>query len=133
MCLDKNVDVLVVDDCEDNLFLIKLVLEMEGMKIRTASNGHDGLVQIDQSYPDLIILDLMMPDMSGIEFMEYLKQSNLPNIPILLLTANINVSQEKVKNADLVCFKPIDLDYLLNKVKLLVSSQMKIKFNNILQ
>ena len=90
------------------MFLIQLIFEKLGY-VRTACNGKEGLIEVKQTRPDLIILDLMMPEMSGIEFMKCLKDDGLSDIPILLLTANTNNGQEDVKSADCICYKPIDV------------------------
>lgn len=120
MCIDKNTDILVVDDSEDNLLLMQLVFEIQGCNIRKAQLGNNGIHEVHQARPDLIILDLMMPDMSGFEFMRYLKNNGLSDIPIILLTANAYVDKQEAYDAYDVCYKPIDLDNLLSRVELLL-------------
>ena len=115
MCFYKNKNILAVDDYEDNLFLIQLIFETLGCQVRTACNGREGLVKAKQARPDLIILDLMMPEMSGIEFMKCLKNDGLSDIPVLLLTANTNIKHEDVKSADCICYKPIDVTGLVEE------------------
>ena len=116
MCFYKNKNILAVDDYEDNLFLIQLIFETLGCQVRTACNGREGLVKAKQARPDLIILDLMMPEMSGIEFMKCLKDDGLSDIPVLLLTANTHIKQEDVNSADCICYKPIDVTSLVEEV-----------------
>ena len=120
MCFYKNKNILAVDDYEDNLFLIKLIFETLGCHVRTAGNGKEGLIGVKQARPNLIILDLMMPEMSGVEFMKCLKKQGLSDIPILLLTANANLRQEDVKNADSICYKPIDITNLVEEARKLL-------------
>ena len=96
MCFYKDKNILAVDDCEDNLFLIQLIFESLECNIKTACNSKEGLVKAKQARLDLIILDLMMPEMSGVEFMKCLKDDGLSDIPVLLLTANTNIGQEDV-------------------------------------
>ena len=115
MCVYKNKNILAVDDYEDNLLLIQCIFESLGCRVRTACNATTGLDEVKDFRPDLIILDLMMPDMSGIEFMKCLKQEGLLNTPILLLTANLNVNREDAKDADSICFKPIDVNSLIEE------------------
>ncbi len=115
MCFYKDKNVLAVDDYEDNLLLIKCIFETLGCSVRTACNGRDGLIEVKQTRPDLIVLDLMMPDMSGIEFMKCLKNEGLSDISVLLLTANTNIRPEEVKDADRICYKPIDLTSLVEE------------------
>lgn len=123
MCFYKGRDILVIDDYEDNLILIRMILEILGCSVRTACNGKSGLEQVKQVYPDLIILDLMMPDMSGIEFMKCLKSNGMSDIPVLLLTANVNVNREDAKDANCVCYKPIDIDDLTKEIGTLLAYQ----------
>ena len=57
--------ILVVDDVADNLFLLQTLLEVEGYKVDTANNGTQALAQIAAAPPDLVRLDVMMPDING--------------------------------------------------------------------
>jgi CheY-like chemotaxis protein len=59
--------ILIVDDDVDTLRLVGLMLERQGYEIRTASNGAQALVSAKAEHPDLIVLDIMMPDMDGFE------------------------------------------------------------------
>ena len=114
-------DILVIDDNKDSLLLMQLILEQQGHRTSLACCGKEGLFAIDTTPPDLVILDLMMPDMSGLDLIEILKKDgNLRNIPILLLTANIKLGKEDVTNADEVCHKPFEIDNLLIKIKSLL-------------
>lgn len=122
MSFDKTV--LVVDDDEDNLLLIKLILEMIGCKVISACNGEDGIAKVNQVNPDLIILDLMMPDISGLEVIKRLKTDrNFSLIPTMLLTANANLQPEEVNGADEIFYKPFDIEHLLSKVNSLLSDR----------
>ena len=115
MSFYKDKNVLAVDDYEDNLLLIRCIFETLGCNVRTVCNARDGLIEVKQTRPDLIVLDLMMPDMSGIEFMRCLKNEGLSDISVLLLTANTNIRLEEVQDADIICYKPIDLTSLVEE------------------
>ena len=118
---DKNI--LVVDDYKDNLDLIQCIFEALGCNVRTACSATIGLIEVKKARPDLIILDLMMPDISGIDFINCLKNDGLLDIPVLLLTANHNVVREDVKDADSICYKPIDVANIVEEAgKLLLGS-----------
>ena len=123
MCLYKDRNILAVDDYEDNLLLLQYIFEALGCKVRTACNGRDGLIEVKQTRPDLIILDLMMPDMSGIEFMKHLRNDGLSDIFVLLLTANTDVKPEEVKDANSICYKPIEIDNLTKEAATLLVEQ----------
>lgn len=112
--------VLVVDDSEDNLLLMELLLRNEGYKVSSANCGTKGLEAVDKQRPDLIILDLMMPDMSGLEIIEHLKNKRYSaNIPILLLTANCEFKYAD-RNIDALCYKPFSFDRILEQINSLL-------------
>ena len=120
MCVGKNV--LIIDDCEDNLLLMRMLLELTGYKVISACNGEDGIQKANQAVPDLIILDLMMPDLSGLEVIKRLKANcDLPHIPTMLLTANTGLQRSEAIAADELFYKPFDLDCLMSKVSSLLS------------
>ena len=121
MYKNNGKSVLVVDDSEDNLLLMELLLQNEGYKVSSANSGTKGLEVVDKQRPDLIILDLMMPDMSGLEIIQHLKNKCYSaNIPVLLLTANSEFRHAESQNIDALCYKPFTLDSILEKIRLLL-------------
>ena len=122
MIANETKNVLVIDDCQDNLLLMELLLQSEGYKVSLASSGKQGLAKIRHSLPDLVVLDLMMPDMSGLEVIKHLKNSRcLSNIPTLLLTANADLRQKDASDADELCYKPFGIHNILKKISSLLS------------
>lgn len=122
MCKTKDAVVLIIDDCQDNLFLMELILIEDGYKVEKASSGKEGVIKIHKFIPDLIILDLMMPDMTGLEVIEHIQpHQHLSNIPVLLCTANRFIHQEDVVKVESVCYKPIDIDNILTQVHSLIT------------
>lgn len=96
----SKANLLVIEDNLDIRKLITLILEGEGFRVTSAIDGLDGLNQIKISPPDIVLLDLMMPRMSGIEVIHEIRSSPDPaieSIPILLLTAK---SSESVRSND---------------------------------
>ena len=84
--------ILVVDDIEENIEIVRVRLEAQGYEIATAANGREALEQTRSLQPDLILLDIMMPEMDGIEVTKHLKSDeNLRAIPIILLTAKSSI------------------------------------------
>lgn len=80
--------ILIVDDVMSNVLLLKVLLTNEKFQIATANNGHQALEQVENEKPDLILLDVMMPDMSGFEVAQKLKSNpSTSDIPIIFLTA----------------------------------------------
>lgn len=80
--------ILVVEDDEDILQLLTFTFESAGFDVRTASNGRDGLARAMDFRPDLIVLDLMLPGMSGLEVCKELRRlPEVASIPVIMLTA----------------------------------------------
>jgi len=92
--------ILLVDDDHELCQLYKIRLEEAGYQISTVYDGEDALKKIQEKKPDLIILDLMLPKISGIEVLKKLKQDKkFQTIPIIIFSALDN-QQDKVKIAD---------------------------------
>jgi len=80
--------ILVVDDVPDNVDILQMRLESQGYEVSTAGNGVDALAKTRELLPDLVLLDIMMPEMDGIETVKQLKSdASLPFIPVILVTA----------------------------------------------
>jgi len=114
--------ILIVDDEMDLVETVRFPLEMEGYQVLVSCNGEDALNQARKENPDLILLDLMLPNMDGYKVCRLLKfDDRYKHIPILMLTAK---SQEKDKilgmetGANEYITKPFDIRDLLKKVKM---------------
>jgi DNA-binding response OmpR family regulator len=79
--------ILVVDDEPDTLGLIKLTLQTAGYQVQTATGGREGLRLIREEPLDVVILDIMMPDVSGFDVMRELNNDPTPPPPVIFLTA----------------------------------------------
>lgn len=114
--------ILVVDDLPDNCFLIQALLQEEGYQIDTVNSGSAALAYIEQSPPDLLLLDVMMPGMDGYEVTRRIRQANLPFMPILLITAHDQPSVAQGLNigADEFIRKPVEVDELVARVRSLL-------------
>lgn len=77
--------VLAVDDEAGILRLIKMELRAHGFRVITAVNGHEALDLAAEDRPDIALLDILMPQMSGLELMRHLRERS--NLPVILLTA----------------------------------------------
>jgi len=117
-------NVLLVEDEKSIVTLIKYNLEKEGFKVFCAETGEDGLKIIKEKIPDLVILDWMLPDLSGVEVCRQIKKDKkLKNIPILILTAK-GEPDDKIKGlevgADDYVTKPFNNKELLLRIKSLI-------------
>ncbi len=120
----SKASILVVDDNEQNLELLVAYLEDLGCEIRTAQDGPEALEEVGRKRPDLILLDVMMPKMSGFQVCQRLKRSpTTSTIPILIVTALNEVSdvERAVEiGADDFLTKPVNRMELLTRVRSLV-------------
>jgi CheY-like chemotaxis protein len=85
----KKARILIIEDNEDNLELIRLLLERGGFEVLAASDGVEGLQVTQQEQPDLILLDLAMPEMDGWTVLDTLKADpETQGIPVVVVTAH---------------------------------------------
>jgi CheY-like chemotaxis protein len=113
--------VLVVDDQPINVQLLKKKLEREGIRVTTAYSGLEALDKVSKDRPDLILLDVMMPDMDGIEVCQRLQSSSeTKSIPVIFITARTS-KEGKIEGLGVGAVdyitKPIDLDETLARVQ----------------
>lgn len=112
--------IFIVDDVMSNVLLLKVLLTNEKFAIATASNGRQALEQVEKENPDLVLLEVMMPDMSGFEVVQHLKSNpNTADIPIIFLTA-LNSTADIVKGfqvgANDFISKPFNKEELIIRV-----------------
>jgi two-component system response regulator VicR len=80
--------ILCIEDEQEMIDLIRLILSRRGFDVRGANSGEEGLKIIHQEHPDLVLLDLMMPDMDGWEVYQHMKaDETTKNIPVIVVTA----------------------------------------------
>ena len=128
-------NVLLVEDEKSIITLIKYNLEKEGFKVYCSETGEDALKIIKEKIPDLIILDWMLPDTSGIDVCRQIKiDKKLKNIPVLILTAK-GEPDDKIKGlevgADDYVTKPFNNKELLLRVKSLIKRSKPSLLNEI--
>lgn len=114
--------ILVVEDDKHTARLMKAVLKHEGYEVFHTENGVEALELMDTQHIDLIVLDIMMPQMDGYEFTEELRNSG-DNTPILMVTAK-QLHQDKLKGfvsgTDDYMVKPVDEEEMLLRIKALL-------------
>ena len=113
--------ILCIEDEQEMIDLIRLILSRRGFDVRGANDGEEGLKVIRKEHPDLILLDLMMPDMDGWEVYQQMKADEATkNIPVIVVTARAQ-SIDKVlglhiAKVDDYIAKPFSPQELLNSV-----------------
>jgi two-component system alkaline phosphatase synthesis response regulator PhoP len=116
--------ILVVDDEHDLLDLLEYNLKKEGFKVYLADNGEKGINLAQKHQPDLVLLDVMMPEMSGFEVCEALRQdADIKRLPIIFLTAKDDEASEVeglTIGADDYITKPISTVKLVTRIKALL-------------
>lgn len=122
---DTRPKILIVDDEIDTLLPLKRSLEVEDYMVVGASNGHEALLKARTDIPDLILLDLMMPEMDGYEVCAQLKKNALTkNIPVIILTAKDAV-RDKVKGLDIGADDYVTKPFNLNELKARIKSVLR--------
>lgn len=117
---DQQPLVLVVDDNEDNLLLLAFVVEQLDCRIVTALDGKTALDLAQDYHPSLILLDMMLPDMDGIEVLSHLKQNPITKtIPVIAVTA---MAREQDRDRILLagCNEYVSKPYAVDELEMLL-------------
>jgi two-component system alkaline phosphatase synthesis response regulator PhoP len=126
--MSNKPSILLAEDEENLHEALKLNLELEGYEITSAFTGSQALQKIESEYFDLLILDVMLPDVDGISITETIRVQN-NSVPILILSAK-NASSDRVlglkKGADDYLTKPFNLEELLLRVQKLIEKNKKM-------
>ncbi len=111
--------ILVVDDEPDLLKMVKLRLEANEFEVFTASDGAEGIIKARDCKPDLIIVDVLMPNLDGCAFVQELKKiSEIRSIPVIIFTARPDLQDLfKKEGIDYYIIKPYQPDEFLGKIK----------------
>jgi two-component system, OmpR family, alkaline phosphatase synthesis response regulator PhoP len=127
--MQKKISILLVEDEENLQEALKLNLELEDYEVTSAWNGVEALELVQKEHFDLMILDVMLPELDGISVCESIRLQNNP-IPILILSAK-NSSADRVlglkKGADDYLTKPFNLEELLLRVSKLVQKSKQLE------
>jgi CheY-like chemotaxis protein len=116
--------ILVVDDNVDSIMILRSILESQGFAVRTAQSGVDALELLTHEVPHLVLLDVMMPQMSGIEVLERIKTTHATSkVPVIMVTAKIqddDVLTGYQHGADYYITKPCTAKQLLYGIGLVL-------------
>jgi len=121
--VDNLPKVLVVDDDPAILEICSDLLQTEGYTVSVATNGQQALEQIRTDPPQVILMDIMMPVLDGVEACRQVKANPATaEIPVVLMSARTNLTRQsqELASADALVAKPFDIDHLLNTIHDLV-------------
>ena len=112
--------ILYIEDNCDNRLLVRRVLEAEGYKVIEAEDGLAGMDFVQSETPDLVLMDINLPELDGYEVTKRLKQSpSMAEVPVIAMTANV-MKGDREKTIAAGCDgyipKPIDIDSLPNQI-----------------
>ncbi len=114
--------VLVVDDDPQVREVVRINLELEGYAVREAANGEEGLAALEEEAPDLILLDVMMPQVDGWEMLRRVQERHgVGSIPVVMFSGQLDVGSEAAaRGAQGFVGKPFDLRALIEQTKQIV-------------
>lgn len=123
----KNINVLIVDDSKTQLYGMEKMLQSVGIDTLTAENGKQGILTARHKQPDLILMDIVMPEINGFQATRYLtRQADTGHIPIIIISGSNQESDKawglKLGARDFMR-KPVDKELLLEKIDHLVSTK----------
>ena len=119
--------IMIVDDEPHMVELEKAILEAEGFKVISAFSGQEALKILEVKKPDLVILDMMMPGMSGREVCENIRKNpKIKNLKVIFVTVAVfsEIGKEKLKDLDVLDYinKPFDNDEFVTRIRKVLNS-----------
>jgi two-component system sensor histidine kinase ChiS len=118
--------ILLVDDDEHILRSLEIYLKMEEFHVMTAPGGREALDVLGQTRPDLIVLDIMMPEIDGFQVLEFIKSKpDIKTIPVIMLTAksqDVDVLKGYQEGIASYMTKPFNLNELVDNINLIFES-----------
>ncbi|MBN2056666.1 response regulator [bacterium] len=125
--MENRINVLIADDDVDILRLLRMSLLREGYRVTTARDGAQALDKIQSDRPDVLILDVMMPNLGGLDLLEKLKsQKNTEKLPVILLTKKKSYKDIKTGysfGADFYITKPFKISQVIEGIKIVTKSE----------
>ena len=112
--------ILLVDDEEDFLEPTTKRLRRRGFEVKTATRCQEAMAEVAAGWPEVVVLDVMLPDTDGLECLRRIKRAS-PHLPVVILTAHASMQagvQGIEQGASDYCLKPIELDELVEKVQI---------------
>jgi two-component system OmpR family response regulator len=114
--------ILLVDDEEDFLEATSKRLRRRGFEVRTATRCEEAMPAVEEGWPGVVVLDVMLPDTDGMECLRRMKRA-APRLPVVMLTAHASLEtglRGMEQGASDYCLKPIELEELVEKIRIAV-------------
>ncbi len=112
--------VLVIEDNEDNMYLIKFILEANNINVIMATTGQDGMETAIREKPDLILMDIQLPDINGLEVTKRIRQSEIGSSIPIMAVSSYAMTGDKQKAMDVgfndYIEKPIEPETIMDKI-----------------
>jgi two-component system cell cycle response regulator DivK len=112
--------ILIIEDNEDNLYMMKYILEQNQLRVITAMTGMEGFETALKEKPDLILLDVQLPDVNGLEIIKMIKQSGVLDLIPIIVISSYAMTGDKQKALDAGCSfyieKPIDPETIMASI-----------------
>jgi CheY-like chemotaxis protein len=106
-------EVLIVEDAPEIGAIFAEILQMDGMKVEVIMDGALALERLENLTPDLILLDMHLPNVSGLEILDYIRASErLKSVKVIAVTANALLAADLDDKADLTLLKPVTFDQI---------------------
>lgn len=118
--MNNKISILLVDDETDFLEMTTKRLARRGYDVRSAANCAEAILELERGCPDVVILDVMLPDRDGIQCLKEIKQK-WPSVVVILLTGHASMQTGRLSieyGANDYCLKPIELDDLIDKIEI---------------
>ncbi len=124
--MSETYKILVIDDSNTNVVLLQAILGSKGYRIMTALNAREAMMLIKRDRPHLILLDLLMPEISGYDFLEDIKANErLSDIPVVVVSAvtdETNIEKTREMGAAEFIPKPVNIKTLVETVESVLRS-----------
>ena len=124
-----NPTVLIIEDNEQNMYMLSYLLGQNNYNVIKAYNGKDGLNMAHENHPEIILIDIQLPDMDGYEICNKLSYNGLPKTTVIIAVTSYAMGGDKEKaieaGADGYLEKPINPDTFVKQMKSIVNAKIK--------
>ncbi|HLT64788.1 MAG TPA: response regulator [Flavobacterium sp.] len=121
--------ILIIEDNDQNMYMLSYLLEKNNFKVLKAFNGQDGLRQAKEFHPDIILLDIQLPDMDGYDICKNIRHNGVPNSTIIIAVTSHAMGGDKEKaiqaGANGYLDKPINPDTFVSQMKKIIKANKK--------